>query len=223
MLRIGHRGARAYEPENTLRSFERALKIGVNAVELDVRKTKDNQLVVIHDTDVKKTTNGQGTVNELTLEEIKGFSAEKGEKIPALKEALDFLDKKVKILIELKEEGLEKAVLELVHESKLQRNVVLVSFIEDALRKVRELDDSVETGLIYAKHKNPLKAAIELKAQYLVGFYRFVHTVNVEKAHENGLKIIVWTINTPEEIAEYVKKGVDGIASDKPDLLIEQT
>jgi glycerophosphoryl diester phosphodiesterase len=221
MLRIGHRGARAYEPENTLRSYKKAIEIGVDAVELDVRKTKDNQLVVIHDADVKKTTNGKGLVSGLTLKQIKEFSTEKGEKIPTLKEALDFLDKKVKILIELKEEGVEEKVLSLVREGGLQKNVIIVSFIEDALRKVRELDKEVETGLIYAKHKNPIKSALDLKAQYLVAFYRFTHTANVQKAHENGLKVIVWTVNAPEEVTEYMKKGVDGIASDKPDILIQ--
>jgi len=219
MLKIGHRGARAYEPENTLRSFKKALEIGVDAVELDVRKTKDNQLVVIHDADVKRTTDGKGLVSELTLAEIKTFSAEKGEKIPTLKEALDFLGNKVKILIELKEVGAEEKVLAAVHEKELEKNVIIVSFLEEALGKVRELDKDVETGLIYAKHKNPLKAALEVKAQYLVAFYRFTHTANVQKAHENGLKVIVWTVNTPEEVAEYVKKGVDGIATDKPDIL----
>jgi glycerophosphoryl diester phosphodiesterase len=219
MLRIGHRGARAHEPENTLRSFKKALEIGVNAVELDVRKTKDNQVVVIHDSDVKKTTNGKGLVNELTLKEIKEFSTVKGEKIPTLKEVLDFLGKKAKILIELKETGVEEKVLSLVRENGLQKNVIIVSFIEDALRKIRELDKEVETGLIYVKHKNPIKAALELKANYLISSYKFTHTSNVQKAHENGLKVIVWTINEPEEIAEYVKKGVDGIASDKPDIL----
>jgi glycerophosphoryl diester phosphodiesterase len=219
MLRIGHRGARAYEPENTLRSFKKALEIGVDAVEFDVRKTKDNQLVVIHDPDVKRTTDGKGLVSELTLEEIKGFSAEKGEKIPTLKEALDFLDKKVKIVIELKETGYEEKVLGAVHENGLEKNVVVVSFKEEALRKVKELDSEVETGLIYVKHKNPVKAALELRASYLLSLYRFTHTANVKRAHENGLKVIVWTINNPEEVAEYLKKGVDGIASDKPDIL----
>jgi glycerophosphoryl diester phosphodiesterase len=221
MLRIGHRGARAYEPENTLRSFKKALEIGVDAVELDVRKTKDNQLVVIHDADVKKTTDGKGVVSELTLKEIKEFSTEKGEKIPTLKEALDFLDKKVKILIELKEEGVEEKVLSAVRENGLQKNVIIVSFIEEVLRKVRELNKEIETGLIYAKHKNPVKSALDLKASYLLPLYRFTHTANVKKAHENGLKVIVWTVNKPEEVAEYVKKGVDGIASDKPDILIQ--
>jgi glycerophosphoryl diester phosphodiesterase len=220
MLRIGHRGARAYAPENTLTSFKKALEIGVDAVELDVRKTKDNQIVVIHDADVKRTTNGEGLVSELTLKEIKSFSAEGGEKIPTLEETLDFLDKKVKVFVELKETGVEEQVLSIVHAKGLEKNVVITSFLEDALKKVRELDKDIETGLIYAKHKNPVKAALELKANYLFAFYRFTHTANVQKAHENGLKVIVWTINTPQEVEEYAKKGVDGIASDKPDILM---
>jgi glycerophosphoryl diester phosphodiesterase len=221
MLRIGHRGARAYEPENTIRSFKKALEIGVDAVELDVRRTKDNQLVVIHDADVKRTTDGKGLVNELTLKEIKALSTENDEKIPTLEEVLDFLDKKVKILIELKEAGVEKQVLTAANERGLQKNVIIVSFIEEALQKVRELNREVETGLIYARHKNPLRTALELKANYLLPLYRFTHTDNVQKAHENGLKVIVWTINKPEEVAEYAKKGVDGITSDKPDILAQ--
>jgi glycerophosphoryl diester phosphodiesterase len=218
MLRIGHRGARAYAPENTLKSFKKALEIGVDAVELDVRKTKDNQLVVIHDADVKRTTDGEGLVSELTLKEIKSFSAE-GEKILTLDETLEFLDKKVKVFVELKETGVEEQVLSIVHKKGLEKNVVIISFLEDALKKVRELDSDIETGLIYATHKNPLKAALDLKANYLFALYRFTHTANVEKAHECGLKVVVWTINKPEEVAEYAKKGVDGIASDKPDIL----
>ena len=218
MMRIGHRGARAYAPENTLASFGKAIEIGVDAVELDVRKTKDNKIVVIHDADVKRTTNGEGLVSELTLKEIKNLSAD-GEKIPTLEETLDFLDKKVKVFVELKETGVEEQVLSIVHAKSLDKNVVIISFLEDALKKVRELEKDIETGLIYAKYKNPIKAALELKANYLFALYRFTHTANVQKAHENGLKVIVWTINSPEEVEEYAKKGVDGIASDKPDIL----
>jgi len=219
MLKIGHRGARAYEPENTLRSFKKALELGVDAVELDVRRTKDGEIVVIHDAEVDRTTNGKGLVGDLTLKEIKELVTEKGEKIPTLEEALDFLDKKVKILIELKEIGLEEKVLSLIHEKGLEKNVIIVSFLEGTLRKVRELNDEVETGLIYVRHGNPIKAALGLRAKYLLPLYRFTHTANVQKAHENGLKVIVWTINKPEEVLEYVEKGVDGIASDRPDIL----
>jgi glycerophosphoryl diester phosphodiesterase len=219
MLRIGHRGARAYAPENTLKSFKKALEIGVDAVELDVRKTKDNQLVVIHDADIKRTTNGEGLVSAFTLMEIQGFDAGNGEKIPTLEELLDFLDKKVKVFVELKEIGIEEQVLAIVKEKGLEKNVVITSFIEEALKKVRELNGDVETGLIYANYKNPIKAALELKANYLLPLYRFTHTANVEKAHQNGLKVVVWTINKPEEVKEYAKKGVDGITSDNPDIL----
>jgi glycerophosphoryl diester phosphodiesterase len=220
-LKIGHRGARAYEPENTLRSFKKALELGANAIEFDVRQTKDKKIVVIHDDKVDRTTNGKGLVNDLTLREIKELDAGKGERIPTLEEALDFIGRKVKILIELKETGIEKKVLDLVKERGLEDNVIVVSFLEDALEKVRKLDQKIETGLIYVKHANPIKSATELKANYLLPLYRFTHTANVQKAHENKLKVIVWTINNPEEVSTYVRKGVDGIASDKPDILKE--
>ena len=219
MLRIGHRGARAYEPENTLRSFKKAIELGVDAVELDVRRTKDNEIVVIHDAEIDRTTSGKGLVSELTLKEIKRLVTEKGEKIPTLEEALDYLDKKVKILIELKETDLENTMINLIQEKGLEKNVIIVSFLSEALRRVRDLNDEVETGLIYVRHENPIRAALELRANYLLPLYQFTHTANIKKAHENGIKVIVWTINKQEEVLEYVKKGVDGIASDKPDIL----
>jgi glycerophosphoryl diester phosphodiesterase len=218
MIKVGHRGARAYEPENTIRSFKKAIELGVDAIELDVRKTKDNVVVVIHDANIKRTTNGEGLVSELSLEQIRGFDTDKGEKIPTLKEAFDFLGKKVIVFVELKETGIEKDVLALVKSAGLEKNVVIVSFLEEALKKIRGLNSEIETGLIYARHKNPLKTALKLKAQWLLGLYRFIHTTNVQKAHENGLKVVVWTVNTSEEAAEMDRKGVDGIATDKPDI-----
>lgn len=218
-LKIGHRGARAYEPENTILSFKRALELGVNAIELDVRKTKDNELVVIHDAEVDRTTNGKGLVSELTLSEIKKLSTEKGEKIPTLEEALDFIDRKAKILVEIKEVGIEDKVLDIIRKKGLEDNVIIISFYEEALKRIRELDDSIKTGLIYVKHKDPVGSALLLKAQYLLPMYKFIYLPLLNKAHEKGLKIIAWTINTPEEAREYAKMGVDGIASDKPDIL----
>ena len=219
MLKIGHRGARAYEPENTLRSFRKAVELGVDAVELDVRRTKDGEGVVIHDADVSRTTDGSGLVSELTLEEIKRFKTEEGERIPTLEEALDFLGERVKVLIELKEVGVEEEVVGLVRGKGLVEGVIVVSFLEEALRRVKELDERVATGLIYVRHKNPIKAALELKAEYLLSLYRFTHSADVRKAHEAGLKVIVWTINKPEEVNQYKQKGVNGITTDKPDIL----
>jgi len=219
LLKVGHRGASAYEPENTLRSFRRAIELGVDAVELDVRRTKDNEVVVIHNSDVNKTTDGSGSVSDFTLEEIKKLVTDEGEQIPTLGEVLELVGKRVKVLVELKETGIEEKVLDVVQEKGLLDNVVIISFHEDALRKVRELSDEVATGLVYVRHRNPIQAALELKAEYLLPLYRFTHSADVKKAHEKGLKVIVWTINKPEEVAEYKKKGVDGIASDRPDIL----
>jgi glycerophosphoryl diester phosphodiesterase len=219
MIKVGHRGARAYEPENTLRSFQKALELGVDAVELDVRRTKDGQIVVMHDADVKRTTNGEGLVSDLTLAEIQKLNMDKNEHAPSLKEALQFLNGKAKVFIELKEENVEQQVLDVIDQVGTEKSVVLVSFLENALKTVKELNSKVETGLIYAKYKNPLKAALDVNAQWLLALYRFMHTANVEKAHANGLKVLVWTINTAEEAAEMAKKGVDAVASDKPDIL----
>ena len=219
MLKIGHRGARAYEPENTLASFRLAIELGVDAVELDVRKTRDNELVVIHNADVNKTTDGNGPVNSFTLEEIQKFVTEKGEHIPTLEEVLDVVGKRVKVLVELKETDTEEKVIELIRRKKLMDDVILISFDENILKKIRKLDDKLTLGLIYVRHKNPIKSALALKAEYLLPLYRFTHSANVKKAHEAGLKVIVWTINTKEEAIEYNRKGVDGIATDRPDIL----
>jgi glycerophosphoryl diester phosphodiesterase len=197
MIKVGHRGARAYEPENTIRSYKKAVELGVDMVELDVRKTKDNQLVVIHDADVKKVAGVEGLVAGRTRSQIKALSLDKSEKVPTLEEALAFLCGKVKVFVELKEAGTEQQILDTVRKAGMDKQVVLISFSEDVLKAVKQLSPEMETGLVYAKHKNPLKAAIELKAQWLVGFYKFVHTANVRKAHDNDLKVEVWNVKYP--------------------------
>lgn len=215
-LKVGHRGARAYETENTLESFKKAIELGVNAIELDVRKSKDGKLVIIHDDNLKKVFGKDILVNQATLKELKQFTE---NKIPILEEALKVIDKKVdKILLELKEAGYEKKVLDIIKKEKLKDRVIIISFHEQLLLNVRELDKEIETGLIYAEYKNPIDVALKLNAQYLVPLYRFTHSRDVEKAHKNNLKVIVWTINTKQEVRDYIAKGVDGIATDKPDI-----
>lgn len=216
-LKVGHRGARAYEIENTIESFKRAIELGVNAIEFDVRKTKDKKLIVIHDDNLKRVFGKEIAINQATLKELKQITE---DKIPTLAEALQFIDKKVeKILIELKEIGCEKNVLEVIKKEKLHNHVIIISFYEEALSEVRRLDTKIETGLIYAKHKNPIASALKLDTQYLVPLYKLTHTKNIQDAHKNNLKVIVWTINTKQEAKVYIDKGVDGIASDKPDIL----
>jgi len=216
-LTVGHRGARAYETENTLKSFARAITLGANALELDVRQSKDGNLIVIHDDNLKRVFGIDLPVGQASLNELK--DATRG-KITTLEESLDFIGTRVeRILVELKEPGYERQVLDRILNKKLAGRVIVVSFHERALAAIRKLDTKIETGLIYAKFKNPVEAALKLDAQYLLPLYRFVHTKDVEKAHKNRLKVIVWTINTKEEAMKFVAKGVDGIATDRPDIL----
>ncbi len=218
-IKIGHRGASGEAPENTLKSFEEAIKSkeAINAIELDVRRTKDKKLIVMHDEKLKRLAHIDKYVSELTLDEIKSIDIQ-GEKIPTLKEAIELIDHRVKhILIEIKEPGYEEEILKEIKEVK--DIAIIISFHEEALKRVRELDKKIETGFIYVNERKPIEKAKELKAQYLLPLYRFTHRENIEKAHENGLKVIVWTINTREEAEEFAEKGVDGIATDYPEIL----
>lgn len=220
-LKVGHRGARAYETENTIDSFRKAIELGANAIELDVRLTKDKRLVLCHDDNLKKVFAVDTRIDEATLKQLKTLTE---GKITTLEEALSFIDKKVeKILIELKEQGCEKKVINEIIKQKLLDRAVIISFHEEILSTVRKLNKDIETGLIYARHKNPIATALSLKAQYLVPLYRFIHTKNVEDAHKKNLKLIVWTINTKEEAEKYVSNGVDGIATDRPEILKDIT
>ncbi|OGW38390.1 MAG: hypothetical protein A2Y97_08110 [Nitrospirae bacterium RBG_13_39_12] len=215
-LKVGHRGARAYEIENTLESYSKAIELGANAIELDVRISSDAKLIISHDDNLKKVFGKDVRVNEATLEILKELT---GNRIISLEEALRFIDRRVdKILIELKEPGYENKVLDVLMEEKMRDSVIVVSFHEEVLAHIRNLDKRVEIGLVYTKFKKPIDAALNLDAQYLVPLYRFVHRKNVAKAHKKNLKVIVWTINTKEEAEVYIAKGVDGIATDKPDI-----
>lgn len=216
LLKVGHRGARAYEIENTLESFRKAIELGANAVELDVRTSNDAQLIISHDDNLKRVFGKDVRLSETTLEELKQLT---GNRIATLEEALRFIDRKVeKILVELKEVGYERKVLDVIRKEKLEDRVIIVSFHKEVLAHVRNLDKKIETGLIYSKFKKPLDAALKLNAQYLVPLYRFVHRRDIAKAHKKNLKVIVWTINTTMEAQNYIAKDVDGIASDKPDI-----
>jgi glycerophosphoryl diester phosphodiesterase len=213
-LKIGHRGAKTYEIENTIESFRKAIELGANAVELDVRTSGDGELIVSHDDNLKKVYGADVRINETTLNELKALT---GNRIATLNEVLHSMNGNVeKILVELKESGYEEKVLEVINKEKLKDKVIIVSFLGEALAQTRALDGEIETGLIYAKIKQPIEAALNLNAQYLLPLYRFVHRRDVIKAHKSNLKVIVWTINSKDEAILYMAKDVEGIATDKP-------
>ena len=216
-LKIGHRGARAYETENTIQSFKRAIDLGANAIEFDLQRTSDGQLIVSHDDNLKRVFGQNKIIDNTPLEELKALTS---DQIPTFMEALEFIDHKVeKILVEIKKIGYEAEIIARVENSGLHDRIIIVSFHEASLAEIRKLDGRIEAGFIYTRYKNPVAAAAKLEAQYLLPLYSFTHTKNIEEAHKNGLKVLVWTVNSKEEADKYKSKGVDGIASDKPDIL----
>ena len=142
MIIMGHRGAAALEPENTLLSIERAIDIGVDAVEIDVRLTKEGELVVIHDSSVDRTTSGSGLVRDYELKALKKLDAGKGERIPTLQEVIELVGQRATLVVELKEAGTEEKVVSLIDKNSFKKNVYVISFWHRLVKAVREMDRS---------------------------------------------------------------------------------
>lgn len=218
---IGHRGAAGLEPENTLRSVRRAIELGVDRVEIDVRVSRDGRLVIMHDETVDRTTNGHGYVSELTFDELRSLDAGMGEKIPTLEEILKFTMGKVKLEIELKVPEATEPTIQLVEELNAEKNVIVISFIHELLERVHDLNPNIRTGaLFFEVPKDILQRALKVHAGSIHVYYRNVNSDLVKEAHRSGLEIAVWNPNRIEEMREMIGLGVDAIGSDRPDVLI---
>ncbi|MDY6951882.1 MAG: glycerophosphodiester phosphodiesterase family protein [Thermodesulfobacteriota bacterium] len=217
---MGHRGAAALEPENTLLSISRAIEIGVDAVEIDVHLSKDNEVVVIHDATLDRTSNGTGLVCSHTLKELKKLDAGKGETIPTLQEVMALIDKRVKLVIELKEEGTEGQVVALIHENGLVDNVYVISFWHRLVQRVKEMGQGIKTGVLLVGCPVDTTVATQASADAFVMRYTFVDNPFVEMAHRKGLKVFIWNIDDPTLVQPYADMGVDGIGSNDPRILV---
>jgi len=221
MIIMGHRGAAALAPENTLLSMATAMEIGVDAVEIDVHLSKDNEIVVIHDATVDRTTNGTGAVNRLLLEEIKKLDAGQGEAIPTLQEVVDFIQGKVKLVIELKGAGTEAPVVELIKSNGLWENVYVISFWHRLVRTVKEMDSRIKTGVLFVGCPVDTSFAAAVSADALVMKYTFVDKRFVDTAHKEGFRVFIWNIDDPHLVRPYAAMGVDGMGSNDPRVLID--
>ncbi|MEM2788651.1 MAG: glycerophosphodiester phosphodiesterase family protein [Candidatus Bathyarchaeia archaeon] len=218
---IGHRGAAGLEPENTLRSIRKAIEIGVDRVEIDVRVTKDGRLVVIHDETVDRTTNGHGYVRDMTFEEIRKLDAGKGEKVPTLEEALNLTRGKVILQIELKVAEATEPTIELIEENGAEREVVITSFIHSLLKKVRYLNPAIRTGaLFFDVQEDIFERTISACAEAIHIYYRNITPKLVENAHKRGLKVVAWNPDEVGDMKRIISLGVDAIGSNRPDILI---
>jgi len=220
VLVIAHRGASGYEPENTLRSVEKALELGADMVEVDVHVSRDGYIVVIHDARLERTTNGKGYVKDLTLEELKKLDAGLGEQIPTLEEVIQLVKGKARLVVEIKVPGTEKRVLQEIKENRLEDEALITSFYHPVIRWVKELNPNVQAGVIIASRPvKPAQLAIDAKANALFPKYTFVDQQMVLVAHKNNLVVYPWTVDTLSEINPLIKMGVDGIVTNKPGIL----
>jgi glycerophosphoryl diester phosphodiesterase len=221
LIVVGHRGAAGLEPENTLRGFRRAIELGVDCVECDVHLTRDDRLAVIHDTTVDRTTNGHGPVSSFTLAKLKDLDAGQGERIPALEEVLETIRGRVRLLLEMKGEGTAEPAVQAVLQAGLEESVTFTCFVLDRLREVRQLNPNLSTGAIFAPPPADVIAqAVDAGASSLGVHYPHVTRPLVEEAHAAGLFIRAWNPDTVEEMRAMMALGVDGISTNRPDLLL---
>lgn len=226
-----HRGFSYIAPENTVYAFQEAIDIDADYIELDVQLTADKQLVVFHDKNISRTTNGSGKISDYTYEELQQLSAGKwfgigfeDAKIMLLSDVLDFVGHKALLNIEIKNIGnvnetVEQTV-ELVKEYGLTSSCYITSFSYKALKKVKELEPKIKTALIAniatstAYSQLPDIDAVSMN-------YIFVNKSVVNTAHQNGKLIFVWTVDNESDIRKMVSLGVDNIITNRPDKAIE--
>lgn len=219
---IGHRGAAGIEPENTLRSIKKAIDLGVDRIEIDVRVTKDKRLVVVHDETVDRTTNGQGYVKELVFDELRKLDAGKGEKIPTLEEVLGLTRGKVILQIELKAMEATGLVVHLIEEMKTEKDVVITSSMQEALERVHDLKPSLKTGFLASGLREDMyQKAIAAHCNAVHVNYRNIEPKLIEEAHNKGLRIAAANPDNKEDMDRVIEMGIDIIGSNRPDILID--
>lgn len=240
---VGHRGAMGHAPENTMTSFEKAVSLGADMLEFDVRLTKDGHPVVVHDYNLDRTSNRSLNVADLTLADIEYLDAGSwfdmrfaGERIPSLTQLLDWSKKKktsskgkLAYFVELKVDGDEsrreqliKVVIQELKRNEVFERSVLISFDEPALVIARRLNASVATGYLYSDYLfDALDRAKRLKTNHILPRKDRVTGDLVTEAHNMGLAVMAWTADRLDEFRKLCVWGVDAIATNYPDRLIE--
>jgi glycerophosphoryl diester phosphodiesterase len=229
-LVIAHRGASAYEPENTLRAFRRAIELGADMSELDVHLSKDGQPVIMHNATVDRTTNGTGAIKDMTLAELKTLEASKGERIPTLQEVIDLVRGRCGLYIELKAEGTPAVVVDTLRANRFtsRQQAIIGSFQPHLVQETKELAPEIATALLVG----PVLPAPQLIEGARLAKGDYVHLC-WENRHPQphtlltpsllgalraaGLGIVTWHEEREDELAALRTLDVDAICSNTPD------
>ena len=219
MHKIGHRGAKAYVAENTLASFQKAIELGVDGIELDVHLSSDGKVMIIHDDTIDRTTSQKGLVNHFTAKELEALG------IPTLEAVFDLVNQKCFINIELKTYETADKVAELIKLYVSEKNwkyeqIIVSSFDWNALQQVHFLNDKIRIGVLtHTDLDLAIAFAKFIKAYSVHPYYHLLNAENVTKMQSKNFKVYPWTINEPEDIIFVKSLQVDGIITDFPDRL----
>ncbi len=229
-LLLGHRGARLPQvPENTIAAFDLALRAGCDGFEFDVRRSKDGQLVGVHDARLCGLEVGGSTyaelqqrwqervVAKLPLTQRRSLSHEQLA-LPCLQDVLQRYGTRAFLDIELKVEGLEEAVLRGVADHRPSRFVVS-SFLPGVLTEVHQRDEQVPLGLI-CENARQLAQWPKLPVSFVIPHFKLTSKELIEDLHRAGKQVVVWTVNREEDVRRLVARGVDGVVSDDPEMLL---
>ncbi|MFF4029804.1 glycerophosphodiester phosphodiesterase [Streptomyces sviceus] len=216
-LTIGHRGVMGTEPENTLRSFVAAQQAGLDVIELDLHLSKDGALVVMHDTDVDRTTDGTGPIAEKTLSELRALDAGRGEHVPVFEEVLDAV--RSPLQAEIKDIGAARALAEVMLRRDLVSRVEVSSFHDEAIAEIGRLVPGVRTALIGSRFgPDIVERAVEAGAETVCLNIRRLTLEVVQAARKADLKIIGWVVNTQDHLRLVRALGLDGATTDYPEI-----
>jgi glycerophosphoryl diester phosphodiesterase len=230
---VAHRGFSSIAPENTLIAFQKAIECGADYFELDVHKTKDDSIVVIHDSSIDRTSsnNMNGKIAELNYSDLKSVKVGhpkkfgdtyENEKIPTLREALEMSKGKIKVCIEIKVYGAEKQILEIVNDLGLNDEVIIFSFHYPVLAKIRQLDKNIPIlYLINSADKTTIDDAKVIKSSAIgVGHGTKVTKEYLGLAHNHGIEVWKWTVDDEDEMQQLIDIGLDGLITNFPDKAI---
>lgn len=229
-LITAHRGASGLAPENTLASISLAMKLGADFCEIDVQETADGKIVLLHDASLNRTTNAKGKIWKLNLADLPNvdagswFASEfSGEKIPTLEEMIEAVAGKIKLNIELKINGHQKKlaerVVEIVEKKNFIDQCVITSFDFKEINKVKLIYPKIKTGLIF--NKIPKENIWSSKFDLFSIDKKLATLEFIQKAHEFGKEVHVWTVNKEKIMKKMIELGVDNIITNFPNVLIE--
>lgn len=217
---IGHRGAKGYEPENTLCSFKRAIELNADMIEFDVRALPCGKVVIIHDLSVNRTTNGIGRTNRIPFSELRKLDAGKGEKIPTLQEALDLIGQKVPVYIELKGQNVALRVAEIlkrnIENGWNKKNILVASFNLDELKQFHKAMPEIKVLSLYRRGIGKY-FGISGRVERIRLWRRFNTYALIQKARAKNEEFIIGTSNRQAQVKKFAEMGVDAIVTNYPD------